>query len=124
MKAYNDYVPIKNPGSVFPATGYHGGCTDPFNSNPEKANSWWTGAYAWVGTSDIVGGNVGSAFDILQGQSLWLYWSDTWIYDNLGGTTMEIWQTAGGTANVPEPATMLLLGFGILGLAGVRRFRK
>ena len=124
LQAYFDYVALRNPGSAFPATGYNGGCTDPFNGDPASSNSWWSGAYAWVGISETVGNPTGSSFDILQGQSLWLYWPDPWIFDNLGGTTMEIWQTAGGAANVPEPATMLLLGFGILGLAGVGRFRK
>jgi hypothetical protein len=62
----------------------------------------------------------GVNFSILAGQKAWLYWNDNWADDNLGGATVEIWQAAA----VPEPATMILFGFGILGLAGVRRFRK
>jgi len=118
---YNAYIPVKNPGYASPDMGYNGGCTDPTNGSPYSPSSWWSGAYAWVGTSVMVGGNVGTSFDIFSGQSLWLYWPDPWIFDNLGGTTMEIWQTAGGSTTVPEPATMLLLGLGLMGLAGLRR---
>jgi hypothetical protein len=41
--------------------------------------------------------------------------------DGLGLASLDV---TVNEVSVPEPATMLLLGFGILGLAGVRRFRK
>ena len=35
----------------------------------------------------------------------------------------EEWAVLKGTTQVPEPMSMLLLGLGIVGLAGVRRFK-
>jgi hypothetical protein len=122
LKAYYDYIPLKNPGSSYPDMGYNGGCTAPTSGDPNDPSSWWTGAYAWVGSSAAAGANVGATFDIGAGQSLWLYWPDPWIYDNLGGTTLEIWRTSNGTVTVPEPAVTLLLGLGLVMLAGIRRF--
>jgi len=65
----------------------------------------------------------------------WPYYA--WAYDfysnslyQAGYTTslafpvMAVRDGGPGPSSTPEPATMLLLGFGILGLAGVRRFRK
>jgi hypothetical protein len=121
LQAYYNWVPVLNPSSVYPATGFNGGNTDPLHNDP--ANGWWWMVAGWVGTSETQGTVFwGGQFNISPGQSLWLYWTDPWIYDNLGGVTLQIWQTP---AAVPLPAALLLFAPGLVGLAAIRRrFKK
>jgi len=48
---------------------------------------------------------------------------DFWLADS----TLKVWghdQSANGSTSVPEPGTLMLLSFSLLGIAGVRRFKK
>jgi hypothetical protein len=77
------------------------------NANP----AWYlfelnaTGAPSWDGKAD-------------------LDFSGFWLGTTGSISHVALYGDSNGTTLVPEPLTLLLLGFGLVGLAGARRFRK
>jgi hypothetical protein len=103
-----------------------GGLQDPNEASPELGWSWVTGEkwdyQSWIdGEANDYYDNRGGIYDPNNSERFMSVrsgfnwnWNDEGNLNNISGYIME-------TAPVPEPGTILLMGFGLLGIAAVGR---
>jgi hypothetical protein len=83
------------------------------NWYPGEPNNYENEDYVFILYSSFVGGNGFGAGLWNDGQSNWTGF--------MAGSNYAIAETTSSSSPVPEPTTMLLLGLGLIGVAGVRR---
>jgi hypothetical protein len=111
---------IRDLGSEF----WLGGFQIPGTMSATEDWAWITGedwSYThWnPGEPNDVNGAGSEQFLAMWASGGWDYWNDEGNLGNISGYVIE-----NSTAPVPEPASLVLIGSGLLGLAGLRRKLK